>query len=133
MCETTLVKEHYCVIVGIGLNVNMPLSVIESIDQPATSLFVESETRWDLAEIHINLQMIFKEHLMQFLKNDFDAFREKYCIAVSGSFGKEISVKDSSGIVEGIFHSINSDGSLLLLLPNGQTKNLYSGQVVINS
>lgn len=39
------------IILGIGLNVNMPLKSVVKIDQPATSLMVESNREWDTEEI----------------------------------------------------------------------------------
>lgn len=41
LCETTPVGDKTCVIIGIGINVNMSVEQLAQIDQPATSLMVE--------------------------------------------------------------------------------------------
>jgi BirA family biotin operon repressor/biotin-[acetyl-CoA-carboxylase] ligase len=67
LCETTSL-DLLCVIVGIGLNVNMPVEALEKIDQPATSLLAESGFTYDIESLLKSLQKYFVSYLK---KSDF--------------------------------------------------------------
>ena len=54
LCETTAFSDLICVVLGIGLNVNMPIDLLNKIDRPATSLYAESGKSFDV-EKTINL------------------------------------------------------------------------------
>ncbi|MBJ7448981.1 MAG: biotin--[acetyl-CoA-carboxylase] ligase [Parachlamydiales bacterium] len=43
LCETVQMTNKTAIIEGIGLNVNMPQDILSTIDQPATSLFSETD------------------------------------------------------------------------------------------
>jgi BirA family biotin operon repressor/biotin-[acetyl-CoA-carboxylase] ligase len=47
LLETSSYKDKTAIIMGIGLNVNMPKEELVKLDQPATSLMVETNTFWD--------------------------------------------------------------------------------------
>ena len=51
------------IIIGIGLNINMPAERLAEIDQPATSLFAESGTLWSVQELTAALQHHFAAEL----------------------------------------------------------------------
>lgn len=54
LCETVPLSssDQRCgVVVGIGMNINMDSKELSLIDQPATSLFVETGTLWSPAQI----------------------------------------------------------------------------------
>jgi BirA family biotin operon repressor/biotin-[acetyl-CoA-carboxylase] ligase len=56
LCETIIVPSSTPtplagIILGIGMNVNMPLESVVKIDQPATSLMIESNKEWDMEEL----------------------------------------------------------------------------------
>jgi len=47
--------------------------------------------------------------------------------------GKEIEIIHESGDkVKGVFKDINKDGSIILLLPDGNTQDFHSGEVSVN-
>lgn len=67
LCETTPL-DMLCVLVGIGLNVNMPADALQKIDQPATSLLAESGFNYDIEKLLASLQ----KYLLSYLhKSDF--------------------------------------------------------------
>jgi BirA family biotin operon repressor/biotin-[acetyl-CoA-carboxylase] ligase len=47
LLETSCFQDKTAIIMGIGLNVNMPKEELVKLDQPATSLMVETNTFWD--------------------------------------------------------------------------------------
>jgi BirA family biotin operon repressor/biotin-[acetyl-CoA-carboxylase] ligase len=64
LLETTYFSNKTAIIMGIGLNVNMPKEELQKLDQPATSLMVETNTFWD-KDVLINA---FAEELSQVLQ-----------------------------------------------------------------
>ncbi len=78
LCEITHCEDMLCVIAGIGINVNMPQSLLDAIDQPATSLQIERGQEY-LPEIVIELlDKTFKDALEAFLKHGFEPFLQRY-------------------------------------------------------
>jgi BirA family biotin operon repressor/biotin-[acetyl-CoA-carboxylase] ligase len=68
LCETQLFGSVWGIVIGIGLNVNMSLEHLKLIDQPATSLLVESGKIYCLKEEVFKLANTFEADLSKFLK-----------------------------------------------------------------
>lgn len=62
LCETVPLLPHVGVVIGLGLNVNMDLSSLATIDQPATSLLAETGKTWDRDPIYSALKKIDFRH-----------------------------------------------------------------------
>lgn len=129
LCETIDLGQKLGIILGIGLNINMPLESLKSIDQPATSLKEEKGTAFNPEYILQNLQRKFVENLHDFLKNGFSQFLEKYKGYLGNVLGKKIHFINGIKQEEGIFHSVNSDGSVNILLESGEVRQVVSGEV----
>lgn len=111
LCETVGTDGKFCVVLGIGLNVNMTKEEIAAIDRPATSLLVETGSSFALSDLIEELNFKFKEDLEFFLKNGFFPFFEEY----NARFFKSDHIVDfytGSSVIQGKPHSINPDGSL---------------------
>lgn len=128
LCETTSFDDTIGIVLGIGINVNMQQDYLDMIDQPATSLSQLSGQTW-------TLEQIIEPVLKQFIKDleileaeGFKPFLSAYEELLS-SKGKVISCHDGVSTIKGICHSINSDGRLNLLLPDGQMKILSAGEL----
>jgi BirA family biotin operon repressor/biotin-[acetyl-CoA-carboxylase] ligase len=128
LCETVSFKSHFMVILGIGLNVNMPLTVLEKIDRPATSLIAESGICFEVKYVLELLENFFKEDLETFIKQGFKPFLSTYRELMWTSSSKKLRFHDNLNIVEGTFNSINDDGTLNLTLPSGVVKRFLSGE-----
>lgn len=76
LCETEFHKEEVDLFLGIGLNVNW--EKIENVDQPATSLFLETGKKWDKEALLKELQMEFAHDLAIFRVNGFAPFHKKF-------------------------------------------------------
>ncbi len=128
LCETTLFDDTIGIVLGIGINVNMQQDYLDMIDQPATSLSQLSGQTWTLEQI---IEPILKEFIkdLEILEtHGFKPFLSAYEGLLS-SKGKAISCHDGIHTFKGICHSINSDGRLNLLLPDGQMKILSAGEI----
>lgn len=129
LCETVSVEEKICVIVGIGMNINMPKSVIDGIDQPATSLLVEGGVEHDLAIVANGLSDHFVKDLDIFLKKGFSPFLVDYSARLVHVPNQSLKFHENDAVCEGTFHSLNEDGSLNLLLHSGEIKRCYAGEI----
>ncbi|MBN4067446.1 biotin--[acetyl-CoA-carboxylase] ligase [Simkania negevensis] len=70
LCETIFVEgDMQAVVVGLGLNVNMTESECSMIDQPATSLLVETGQQHDIKEITERIATAFARKLLCYINN----------------------------------------------------------------
>lgn len=130
LCETTPLSDHLCVALGIGLNVNMPLDILQQIDRPATSLFAEDGIKRNVEEITQSLQKQFLLDLDMFTEIGFHHFLEIYKSYMVHSEGDLIRFHDNRMVWTGTFKSLNEDGSLNLLLETGETKTFHAGEIL---
>jgi BirA family biotin operon repressor/biotin-[acetyl-CoA-carboxylase] ligase len=128
LCETLIFEDRIGVILGVGINVNMSQELLETIDQPATSLAQLSGQTWTLEQI---LEPVLKQFLMDLdtlLTQGFEPFRPSYEKLLAYK-GETIACNDGLKMIKGICHSINSDGRLNLMLPDGRVMTLSAGEL----
>lgn len=65
LCETEPFLTHFGIVIGLGLNVNMTREQLNTIDQPATSLFAETGKLYALQDILDSVQEHFLCSLVQ--------------------------------------------------------------------
>jgi BirA family transcriptional regulator, biotin operon repressor / biotin---[acetyl-CoA-carboxylase] ligase len=128
LCETVSFEEQVGIVLGIGINVNMSQELLETIDQPATSLAQLSGQTWALEQILEPVLNQFLKDLDTLQTNGFEPFRLNYEKLLAYR-GKTISCNDGLKMIKGICHSINSEGRLNLLLPDGQVATLSAGEL----
>ncbi len=128
LCETVPFEDRIGIVLGIGINVNMSQELLDLIDQPATSLAQLSGQTWTLEQI---LEPIAKQFLIDLdllKKQGFGPFRDEY-EALLAFKGESITCNDGIQTLKGICHSINCDGRLNLLLPDGTMATLNAGEL----
>lgn len=135
LCETTTVEDRLCVVVGIGLNVNMPRELLDQIDQPATSLLAEGKINKGEYEVEFVLHRLtrcFIDHLNKLLLDGFKPFLESYRNIVATPPSKILRFHDNVTLWEGIFHSVNEDGSLNIQLCEDKkiVKRFIAGEIL---
>ncbi|OGN66636.1 MAG: biotin--[acetyl-CoA-carboxylase] ligase [Chlamydiae bacterium RIFCSPLOWO2_02_FULL_45_22] len=113
--------------VGIGINVN--LDEVASIDQPATSLKIETGRIWDRKALLKELQVQFESDLALFKRDGFEPFHDDF-EALLCFKGQRVRCFDGETTWEGICHSITRDGQLNLRLENGIIHTVLSGDIV---
>jgi BirA family biotin operon repressor/biotin-[acetyl-CoA-carboxylase] ligase len=128
LTETVEFEEHIGIVLGIGINVNMAGEWIRTIDQPATSLAQLSGQTWALEQILEPLlqQFINDLHLLQ--KEGFKAFHKQY-VELLAYKDQPITCQDGRKTIQGIFHAIDEEGRLNLLLPSGEIVALTAGEI----
>lgn len=130
LAETTPLSDQLCFIAGIGLNVNMPLDLLQQIDRPATSLLVEGKQEFDVEAVLELLQRHFVADLDLFLEVGFYPFLEEYRQRMTLDPKKTIRFDDNRTVWEGTLYAINQDGSLSLKLANGEIKKFVAGEIM---
>lgn len=128
LCEMQFHSEQTEVFLGVGINVNLGPEIASKIDQPATSLFIETKKKWDKKELLKKLQIQFVKDLEKFKKEGFTPFHGQFdqLLALKG---ETIRCFDGKKIWIGVCHSLTEDGQLNLLLPDQTIHTLISGDI----
>lgn len=128
LCETVERDKDLAIILGIGLNVNVPSEILATIDQPATSLLENSGQYWELDSLLQALIEQFREDLAQLKEKGFAPFVSAYeeHLALKG---EPIVCFDGVQKFHGICESINADGTLNLRLKDGAFVILSAGEI----
>lgn len=129
LCEIAESQNQHAIVIGLGVNINMPLDLLKMIDRPATSLREEVGYPLDKERLSGEIHQCFLNYLEKFLKEGFNPFLEDFKGALLHKKGDKLRFSDFSQIIEGHFHAINEDGSLALLHSNG-LKNYSSGELL---
>ncbi|HPR83178.1 MAG TPA: biotin--[acetyl-CoA-carboxylase] ligase [Pontiellaceae bacterium] len=117
-----------CVIVGIGLNVNMKNA--EHIDQPATSILVETGNRRDVDELLGKLLKHLAVRLDEWAQGGFAGIRKGWEAKVQ-NLGKSVTVRDGGLFRSGILAGFGGDGELLLRDEAGAVNSVWAGDLSI--
>lgn len=128
LCETIQDNAKIGIICGIGLNVNMPVFLLNQIDRPATSLLVEGGRPYPLAEIQAQLQNSFYNHLEVFLNHGFSPFFPLFENRFYYQKGQPIRFHNNQVWIEGTFEQLQPNGSITLRLPDNRIQTYYAGE-----
>ena len=113
------------VIVGIGLNVNMESA--GHIDQPATSLLIETGERRSVDDLLEKLLPILSARLGEWEQGGFSKVRKKWEQNVS-TLGKTVTVRDGDAVRTGVLQGFGENGELLLD-ENGVVSPIWAGDL----
>ncbi len=127
LCETLMKDNLLVVIIGIGININMPSETCATIDQPATSLKVESGKEFSIASILQSLQKCFLNDIERFIEEGFSIFLNDYTKHLIHKKGDHLVLNG----VRGTFQTIDKDGALIMQLEDGGEKKFFSGEIEI--
>jgi len=117
--------QNNMAIVSTGININTDLATLSQIDQPCTSLFLESGYLFDLQKVEEKIISHFTSYLSYFLKEGFSSFLADLDSHLAFK-GKQISIEGHSGILKGI----DSFGRLIVETNAGE-KTFSSGTLSI--
>jgi BirA family biotin operon repressor/biotin-[acetyl-CoA-carboxylase] ligase len=128
LCEMISMDSYFGVILGFGINVNMSQELLDTIDQPATSLANQSGKDWKLEEILEAIVKKFTTDLSSLERLGFPYFAQMYedLLAFKGQL---MSWSDGIRQIKGICHSISEDGKLNIIVPSGEMISLSSGEI----
>jgi len=128
LCETVDLHDRFGVILGAGINVNMEQEMCAQIDQSATSLLVETGKPHEKTPLITALDTFFIKDYHLYRQEGFKPFYNSYNALLTRK-GTPITIEQHGDSISGTLHSLNPDGRLNLLLPNGEIKTLSSGDI----
>jgi len=128
LCETQFHSDRIDIFMGIGVNVNMDANQLVYIDQPATSLSIETKLAWDCTILLKKLQKQFAVDLQKFKKEGFTPFHSQFENLLAYK-GQTIRCFDGKKEWVGICHSVTCDGQLNIYLSNKEIHTVMSGDV----
>lgn len=74
LCETLYFTSQFGVIIGMGLNVNMSEDDLKQVEQPTTSLNLETDQIWEIPPLLQSITTLFQQKLRLFLDEGFSPF-----------------------------------------------------------
>lgn len=117
------------VVIGMGINVNQAKNDFPDIIQKkATSLKIETNQTWDIVKLIQEILVTFEQSYDTYIKNGFPHIKNKW-ESYGFKIGKTIWVKTLQEEFKAIFSGIAEDGALLIKTMQGETKQLYSGEI----
>ena len=128
LCETIDLHDTFGVILGCGINVNMPQKLLDQIDQKASSLLVELGEKQDKMVLIERLETFFLKDYHLYLQEGFKPFYTNYDALLIRK-GKPITLKQGKSLISGTLLSLNPDGRLNIFLENGQIETFSSGEI----
>lgn len=133
LCESKLKKNAIQgVVLGIGVNLNTPESILNSINKPAASLSLVTGSQIDRYTFLNRLIDEFFSNYDCVIENGFVSFKESY-LSRANFIGKKvfISQRNNSPAVE--VHALRMDdsGNLVVKTLSGEEKTIFSGDLIL--
>ena len=116
------------VVVGMGLNVNLAVSTLPELRGIATSLSQE------LGQEVSRLELLWK--ILEGIETRYNSLRRgdsphQEWAARLINLGRQVQVTTPQGVLVGWAEGVDSDGALILRLPDGQRKRILAGDVTV--
>ena len=116
-------------ILGFGVNLNVSKNIIDQIDQPATSLNLETGKFIDKDDFLKKVINKFCLYYNRFIEEGFLLIREDY-LKRAEFLNKEVAVKVFDNTYEGKAVDVTENGALKLIDKNNQEHILYIGDIL---
>ncbi len=116
------------VIIGIGLNVNMQKT--DHIDQPATSILIETKKRGDVDQLLQKLLKQLSVRLDEWAQGGFSKVRKNWESKIP-NIGKSVTVHDGGAGHTGVLAGFGPDGELLLRDKSGVISTIWAGDLSV--
>lgn len=115
------------IVLGLGLNVNMPSETLKKIDQKATSLYVLKNKSFDVEMILRKILDLFFERYDKFVSKGFINIKDEY-EARCNFIGNKITIRETG--VQYTAISINKEGLLIVKDENGKEFEIMTGDIL---
>ncbi len=113
LSETVPLPERTGIVLGLGLNVNMPKDLLEQIDQPATSLLEISGSSWSTEQVLEGILDTFQGDLDQLVKEGFAGIAEEFNRHLA-YLHEQVVYHNEQTSFEAICNGVDAEGYLLL-------------------
>lgn len=115
------------IITGVGLNVNLTTTQVATIDQPATSMLIETHTTHSLENTLDDLLPHLSFWFKQWQTDYFNAIRTTW-EALTGPLGRPLNIRDGNHTQSGTLAGYGENGELLLKTHQG-IQSIWSGEI----
>lgn len=121
------------IILGIGVNLNAPLSAFpEELHDKASSLLLVSGQPVERGAFTAHLLTHLEKLYILWIEKGFSELRSKWEYYATGLIGKQITVAASEGTLKGTVLGLDTDGALLLQEePDATPRRLLAGDVTV--
>ena len=128
LCELLDLEDRKGIVLGIGLNVNMPKELTDRVSQEATSLAQIGLKKLSLDSLLSKILEQLSLDLDTLELEGFQSFHSFYNERLA--FKGELLQRNLEGeTINGICQGVSKEGKLLLLLPSGSIKEIISGEI----
>lgn len=115
-------------VIGVGFNAGLTAEEAATIDQPATSLRMETGHPPPLERLQAELLASIRSFLVRWESKGFVALRDEYVGAIGG-VGASVRLNTGKSVLEGTLVGFHDDGAVRLRLPRGDECVLYAGDL----
>ena len=122
-------KQLEFVVVGIGINVNVPPETLPALAPDATSILAETGREADRVAL-LTALLAGVEARYERLRAGTSPRAE--WAARLATLGRRVEVATSGGTLIGVAESVDEDGALLLRAPDGKLHRLLAGDVTLS-
>lgn len=129
LVETTPMGDKLAVLAGIGVNLNGTEKMLQEVEKPATSMFLETHRLFSSSVGVKEIEVSFLQNLSLFLEGGFAPFLGSVQNRFYFQPGDRFSVQLSDKKIFGEMRDLLSDGSLQMLV-DGKMLSLYSGEIM---
>jgi len=130
LTETGLIHGHLAfVVVGIGINVNVPQEALAELASNATSILAETGRAIRRSALLIELLETTEERYQR-LQGGEKPHHEWSTRLVT--LGRPVQVITPEGVLEGVAEGVDGDGALLLRTQQGALRRLLVGDVTLS-
>lgn len=116
------------VVMGVGINTQLPEKIKERIGQPVTDLVEKYLSPPDRNQIVANLVLALTRGVAVFEEQGFAAYREPW-EAFDEYRGREVTIGNGSEAIRGVVLGVNEKGALMLETSHG-IKTINAGELI---
>jgi BirA family transcriptional regulator, biotin operon repressor / biotin---[acetyl-CoA-carboxylase] ligase len=129
LVEIEPLEDFSYIIVGCGLNINMPEEELASLPKRATSLHAETGNLFNVRDIQTAFTDLFIQKLQEVREDGFQKSIDAWHQKVQWMISQHAIVQTYFNTVEGTIVEIIPDGNLLLETSSGQIFPIHSGEI----
>lgn len=115
-------------VLGLGVNLNLPKEMLDTIDQPATSLALAGGMPVDVAGFRDAVLKDFFTHYDTFLGSGFGMIRDAY-LARCQFIGTQVAIRRGKETLLGLAHNITTTGALEIINNEGVMRLIDLGEM----
>ncbi len=120
--------DRATIVLGIGLNINMPPEVADTINPPANSILRETGAEHSIDDCLEQLLVHLAPRLDQWRSGGFNAIRAAWLERIEW-LSQPVKVQAADGAIDGVLEDFGPNGELLLRTDGGTLQRITSGDV----